>query len=178
MNKQEFHVGKMSCASCVNHVEEAVKKLPGVEEVTVNLLLEKMIVSYQKPCDENKIIQAVYDSGYEASLSNETKEKKPVEKKKDSTLIRLILSFLLLIPLFYLSMGYMMQDSWHWPIGVFLENPFYIAFTSMFLSLLIMLLQYPFYVSGIKALFHGTCNMDTLVSLGSLVSFLYSFILL
>lgn len=178
MNKQEFHVGKMSCASCVNHVEEAVKKLPGVEEVTVNLLLEKMIVSYQKPCDENKIIQAVYNSGYEASLSNETKEKKPVEKKKDSTLIRLILSFLLLIPLFYLSMGYMMQDSWHWPIGVFLENPFYIAFTSMFLSLLIMLLQYPFYVSGIKALFHGTCNMDTLVSLGSLVSFLYSFILL
>lgn len=182
MKEQEhYDVKGMTCASCQARVEKAVRHLHGVRQCDVNLMMNNMTVSYDDSLTASDIIDAVRKAGYDAALSDKSKSGRPktgtdaVKNESRFALIRLILSILLLIPLFYISMAFMTMEEWHWPLGAFGENPFYIALTEMLLSLLIMLLNYRFFTSGLKALFHGGPNMDTLVSLGSLIAFLYSF---
>ena len=179
---EEYLVEGMTCASCVSHVSKAVNKVPGVKEVNVSLLTNSMTVSYEEPANPHEICDAVKNAGYGAKLfskeNNKQKDeysslKEELEDKETPKLLRrLILSLLLLIPLFYFGMGYMNMD-WHWPLGIIGENPFMFGLLEGILALLIMLLNRNFYLSGTKALLHGGPNMDTLVALGSGVAFLY-----
>ena len=102
--KQNFNVKGMTCSACSAHVEKAVSKLP-VDSVSVNLLAGSMTVEYDETkLSQNDIINAVKKGGYSASLKN---EEKTVDNNLKKMKKRLVLSFLFLIPLFYLTMGHM-----------------------------------------------------------------------
>lgn len=175
---EKYDVTGMSCTSCVNHVEKAVKSVKGVTSVTVNLLTNSMLVSYEDPANPLAITKAVEDAGYSALQNNEGESKQNQENQGNrfldhetpKLLKTLVASLLLLLPLFYIGMGYMLD----WPLGAFGENPFYVGLTEMLLSLSIMLINYRFFVSGAKSAFHRSPNMDTLVMLGAGISWLYS----
>ncbi len=177
-----FAVRGMSCASCSAHVEKAVSQVEGVTEVSVNLLTNSMLVSFQEPATEEKIIQATEKAGYGASLEDFSLERGTREKEEEALkdkqtphlLKRLISSLALLIPLFYFSMGYMLG----WNIGAIADNPLSVGLLLMLLSLSIMLINYEFFTSGFRSLFHLTPNMDSLVALGSSIAFVYSVVLM
>ena len=173
MKKEKYIITGMSCAACASKIEKSVSKIDGVKEVNVNLLTNSMLVSYEEPAKEKTIINSVKKIGYGAS-KNKNEDNKIEDNQIRNNLIRLILSLILLIPLFYFSMGFMFS----WPIGYFSSNLLSLALFEMALAILIMLINYKFYVSGIKALFHLSPNMDTLVMLGSLTAFIYSFIMM
>ncbi len=183
IKNEKYSVNGMSCASCVSHVEKAVKKVPGVKEVDVSLLTNSMLVTYDSPANPHEITNAVKNAGYEAklSLSKEEKTSSLEDELKDKEtpilLRRLIASIILLIPLFYFGMGYM-NMSWGWPLGVIGENPLMFGLLEGILALIIMIINKKFYISGTKALFHGGPNMDTLVALGSGVAFVYGIVIM
>ena len=186
---EKYNVTGMSCASCVAHVDKAVRKIPGIEEVNVNLLTNSMLVSYDDSVKKEDIIKAVKDAGYGASLASGEKSttskenlREELEDKETPVLLkRLVISLVLLIPLFYIGMGYMLNMAYKttiFPLGAFGENELLVGLTEMSLALIIMIINKKFFISGFKALFHGGANMDTLVALGSGVAFLYSFIMM
>ena len=177
---EKYLIGGMSCAACSARVDKAVRKLEGVKEVNVNLLTNSMVVSYDETILSSKnIIKAVNEAGYVANLpeiKEETAEAKKEELEDKNTsklLLRFVVSLVLLIPLFYLSMGFMIG----WEIGFFKEQLIALAIVEMVLSLAIIIINHRFFVSGFKAITHRSMNMDTLVSLGSGVAFIYSFVL-
>ncbi|MFA6830100.1 MAG: heavy metal translocating P-type ATPase [Bacilli bacterium] len=169
----DFDVKGMTCSSCVSHVEKAVSKVNGVRNVNVSLLTNSMSVDFDSPADEEKICQAVSKAGYQATARNSQTGHRQTSAKDDSLkkmVTELIFSLIMVIPLFYLSMGYMMG----WNIGSLSSMPLVLGMIELILSLSVMLINRHYYVSGIKALINREPNMDTLVSLGSLVSFIYS----
>ena len=170
----------MSCAACSARVDKAVRKLEGIKEVNVNLLTNSMVVSYDDEIlSSEDIMKAVKEAGYVANLPENDKE--TVESKKEELedhdtkklLIRFVISLILLVPLFYLSMGFMVG----WEIGFFKEQLIVLAITEMVLSLAIIVINHRFFISGFKAIRHKSMNMDTLVSLGSGVAFIYSLVM-
>jgi Cu2+-exporting ATPase len=188
IENQKFDITGMTCASCSAHVTKAVSKVKGVNNVNVNLLTNSMLVSYDEPASPSIISEAVSKAGYGASLSklnqeavptdNMAIERKEIEDHETPRLLkRLIVSLILLIPLFYLGMGYM-NMSWNWPLGALRDNPFYFALTEMLISFVILIVNKAFFITGTKTLFHGGPNMDTLVALGAGTAFLYSIVLL
>ncbi len=174
--EEKYNITGMSCAACANHVEKAAKSLKGVETANVNLLSNSLTVTYEEPASSTLLIDAIKKAGYGASLANSPKEKATnaddrfIDKETPSLLKRLIFSLLLLIPLFYIGMGYMLA----WPLGDFGNNPFYVGLTEMLLSLAIMLINYRFFVSGFKSVIHRSPNMDTLIMLGAGIAWIYS----
>ena len=157
----------MSCAACSARVEKAVKAVPGVKEVAVNLLTNSMTV--EGTADSGSIISAVKKAGYGASLSGQ-KEKKETngadETKKLKT--RLMSSVVLLIILMYFSMGHMLSL----PMPAFVnENPVANGIVQLIFTGIIMFINRKFFISGVKGALHGGANMDTLVSLGSGAAF-------
>ena len=165
----------MSCAACSARVDKAVRSLKGVKELNVNLLTNSMVISYdEKQLKSDRIIKAVRDAGYDASLiEEETIESKYKELEDTETprlLKRLVTSIIVLIPLFYLSMGYVVG----WPIGQLSYHLDVLAIIEFTLSLLIILINIRFFISGTKAVLHKSPNMDTLVMLGSGTAFIYS----
>ena len=177
---EKYVVSGMSCASCSARVDKAVRSLKGIKEVNVNLLTNSMVVSYDESrLNSEKIIQAVTKAGYGATLL-EQKENQPIINKEElidyetpKLLRRLIISLVLLIPLFYLAMGYMLN----WPIGELKNYLYVLAIIEMVLSLSIIVINNKFFISGTKAIIHLSPNMDTLVMLGSGVAFIYSIIM-
>lgn len=180
--KEKFAISGMSCAACERAVDKAVRTLPFVKDVSVTLLMNTMIVEYDLDAGDRSVIEkAVKNAGYDASIlydNNKLNKKHSKENKHsfdDNTnqmIKRLILSIILLIPLMYLSMGVNMFNV---PIPSTLSNnPFYIAIIQMLLATIIIYINKIFFISGFKALKHGSANMDTLVALGSSASFLYS----
>ena len=177
MALRKFNISGMSCAACSARVEKAVSSLSDVDSCVVNLLSGSMTV--EGSADNQKIIDAVVAAGYGASVSDDkNRENVNNNGQKDEAkaiLKRLILSISLLVPLMYLSMGYAM---WGWPLPALLhENPFVIALLQMIISGVVLVINRRFFVSGVKAVLHGSANMDTLVALGSGVSFAYSAVL-
>ena len=172
--KEKFNVEGMTCAACQAHVEKAVRKVNGVNDVSVNLLTKSMEVDFKDESIINDINIAVSNAGYKSYLFKNEEKNNIKNNEIKGFIIRLILSFIFLIPLFYISMGFMMN----WPIGLFKDNLITLGLTLMILSLIIMIINRQFFISGFKALFHGGPNMDTLVALGSGVSFIYSLVLL
>ena len=182
MEKRKFKVKGMSCAACVARVEKAVNSL-GVDSCEVNLLLGSM--SVEGSATDEAIINAVSAAGYSAELYGDEKSlhdkqsdshAKEEQQEKKSTLYRLVSSSVLLIILMYISMGHVM---WNFPLPKFLsENPLAIALSECLLSGLIMVINKHFFVNGVRGLVHLAPNMDTLVSVGSLTSYVYSVVLL
>ena len=169
----QYDITGMSCAACSARVEKAVSEVEGVEEVSVNLLTNSMLV--QGTADDESIIKAVVDAGYGATVKDENNDKLNTQLRDDETrglLIRLLCSALLLFPLMYVSMGHMMLG---WYIStMLLDNPLRMAAFEMLLTVLIMLINRKFFISGFKGLIHKAPNMDTLVALGSGAAFAYS----
>ena len=174
----KFSVTGMSCAACSAHVEKAVAKVPGVTSVTVSLLTNSMNV--EGTAAPSDIIQAVTQAGYGASLQGgEQNTSAPAfdeEALKDHETPklrkRLIASVVILIPLMYVSMGHMM---WNWPLPFFMAgNHVAMGLYQMLLTILVMIINQKFFISGFTSLLHKSPNMDTLVALGSGASFAYS----
>ena len=174
--KERFDVTGMTCASCQANVEKAVRKL-GVDDVNVNLVSETMNVSYDKDkISEDDIIKAVEKIGYGASPKNKKKEKNLKEKNNFNEEIevknRLVISFIFMIPLMYVSMGHMVSL----PLPKFLmgiEGSVNFAFVQFLLALPIIFVNRIFYISGFKGLINKAPNMDTLVGLGSFAGLVY-----
>ena len=181
---EKYLVTGMSCAACQAHVEKAVSGVDGVESCSVSLLTNSMSVT--GTADPEKIIKAVEDAGYGASP--ETKG-----DKADSSLLknmearledhetpvlkrRLVSSIVFLIVLMYFSMG---ASMWGWPVPTFLEhNMVGIGIIEMLLSGIVLVINKKFFVNGFKALLHKGTNMDTLVAMGSGISYIYSIVTL
>ena len=187
MIKEKFDIQGMTCSSCSSHVEKAVKKLDGIKSVNVNLLSNNMIVEYdENVLDNDKIIKAVVDAGYGASLFQD-KNKIEKENKKDlqkdnikSMKKRLIISVLFLIPLMYVSMNHMLKEWFGLPVPKFIMDLFHggkngitFAFTQFLLLLPIVYVNRNYFIVGFKRLFKGTPNMDSLIAIGSSASIIY-----
>ena len=181
---EKYLVTGMSCAACQAHVEKAVNGVEGVESCSVSLLTNSMNVT--GTANEAAIIKAVEDAGYGASperAGGKAKDRlfasmeEQLENKEIPVLRnRLISSVIFLLVLMYFSMGVSM---WGWPAPGFLEhNMVGIGIIEMLLSGIIMMINKKFYVNGFKALIHKSTNMDTLVAMGSGISFIYSFVTL
>ena len=177
-NKNKYDITGMSCAACVARVEKAVNAVDGVTECAVNLLTNSMIVSGTASAEQ--IIKAVTDAGYGAqpvkatnSSKKNTHNSDPLQDKESPALLkRLLLSLGFLLVLMYFSMGHMM---WNFPLPPFFENNHVaIGLVQLILCSIIMFINKKFFVSGIKSFLHGAPNMDTLVAMGSGVSFLWS----
>ena len=171
---KKFEVSGMSCAACSRRVEIAVSSLDGVTSCSVNLLSKTLAV--EGDVSESDVVSAVENAGYGATPTNNKTVKNVNEdlqnKVKKPILKRFLASIILLIPLMYLSMGYAM---WGFPLPKVLEgSPLFVAWIELVISLLILLFNYRFFVSGARGAWHLAPNMDTLVSLGSGASFLYS----
>ena len=173
---QKFSVTGMSCGACAARIENAVSKLEGVESCAVNLLENKM--SVEGSCSDQQVIDAVVSAGYGACVIGAEKSKsgKPVveseERESRILLKRFSSSAAILLVLVYFSMGYSM---WDFPLPAFFDgNVVAIVLVQFILSSIILILNKKFFVSGFKAVLHKSPNMDTLVCLGSGVSFLYS----
>ena len=175
---EQFDVKGMSCAACRARVEKAVSKLGGVSSCTVNLLTNSMAVDGS--ASEQEIIAAVRSAGYDAAVKGKTQTaKKPDDIKDTETpkiLRRLIASLVFLLILMYFSMGHMMLGL---PVPPFFEgNHLALGMLQMLLAAIVMIINQKFFVSGFKGMLHLAPNMDTLVALGSGVSFLYSTVIL
>lgn len=178
---QKFNVTGMTCSACSARVEKGVKKVSGVSVVNVNLLTNSMTVDYDKSTtDDGKIMQAVIDAGYGASLyvrggTQPAKEKEtgsPMEDEIKNMKMRLIISFSFLVPLLYLTMGRM----FHFPLpGVLtgIPNVLTFAFLQLLLTVPIAYVNQKYYQVGFKTLFHGSPNMDSLIAIGSAAAILY-----
>lgn len=172
--KERFDISGMTCASCQANVQKAVEKL-GVDFVNVNLISETMTVSYDDgKISENDIIKAVEKIGYGAKPKNKKnlKEKNKTFDEEKIVKNRLIISFIFLIPLMYISMGHMINLPLpHFLMGAGGSVNF--AFLQFLLTLPIVFVNRIFYISGFKALFNKASNMDTLVGLGSFAALIY-----
>ncbi len=181
---EKYLVTGMSCAACQAHVEKAVNGVEGVTSCSVSLLTNSMNVT--GTADEAAVIKAVEDAGYGASLEKagakakgqlfESMEEQLENKEIPVLRNRLISSLIFLLVLMYFSMGVSM---WGWPAPKFLEhNMVGIGIIEMLLSGIVMMINKKFFVNGFKALIHKSTNMDTLVAMGSGISFIYSFVTL
>lgn len=177
--KQKFDITGMTCSACSAHVEKSVSKTPGVKAVTVNLLSNNMQVDYDETAaDECTIIKAVQDAGYGASVHSDRGQAKPdqasasVHDEIAQMKRRLILSFAFLLPLFYISMGHMMNL----PLPGWMhqsENALNFAFTQFLLVLPILYINRKYYQTGFKTLLRGAPNMDSLIAIGSSAAVAY-----
>ena len=166
----------MTCAACQAHVEKAVGELKDVDSVSVSLLTNSMRV--EGNADPGEVIQAVEKAGYGAHVQGEEKhssndlEEALVDHETPKLKKRLLHSVIWLMILMYLTMGHNMLS---WPVPAFLNhNHLGLALTQMLICLVVMYINRAFFISGFKSLAHGSPNMDTLVALGSSVSFAWS----
>ena len=174
---KQYCVTGMSCAACAARVEKAVSAVPGVTSVSVSLLTNAMGV--EGTAADGEIIRAVQEAGYGASVKGtESKQsasaaEEALEDHETPKLKRrLCWSLGFLMVLMYFSMGHMM---WGWPLPAWFDgNHVAMGLTQMLLTIIIMVINQRFFISGFKALWHRSPNMDTLVALGATASFLYS----
>lgn len=177
---EQYIVTGMSCAACSARVEKAVSEVEGVTSCSVSLLTNSMGV--EGTASSSAIIQAVEEAGYGASPKGGQEQSKEggFDSLQDSlkdweTPVlrrRLLSSVIFLLLLMYLSMGHMM---WGWPLPSFFEgNHVAMGLAQLLLTVIIMVLNQKFFISGFKSLWHRAPNMDTLVALGSSAAFFYS----
>ena len=173
---EQYNVTGMSCAACQARVEKAVSAVPGVTACAVSLLTNSMGV--EGDASPEAIVRAVENAGYGASLKGASKtaaapeEDALADRETPALRRRLLWSLLLLLPLMYVSMGHHM---WGWPLPAFFRgNHLAQGLVQMLLAAVVMLINRKFFVSGFRSVYHGAPNMDTLVAMGSGVSFGWS----
>ena len=178
--KQKFDVTGMTCAACSAHVEKAVCKVAGVDQVNVNLLGNSMVVEYDDGAtDAGQIIHAVEEAGYGAALpaakqqaAARPRQANVMEEEAAGMKRRFLTSLIFLVPLFYIAMGHMMG----WPLPAFFHDPgnvFVVAFLQFLLTLPIMYINDKYYRVGFKTLWRRSPNMDSLIALGSSAAVIY-----
>ena len=175
---EQYNVTGMSCAACSSRVEKAVSKVPGVTSCSVSLLTNSMGV--EGTATSGEIIKAVQDAGYGASLkgaagaqASASAAEEALEDHETPVLKRrLIASVGFLLVLMYFSMGHMM---WGWPLPAWFDgNHVAMGLAQLLLAGIVMVINQKFFISGFKSLRHRAPNMDTLVALGSMASFIWS----
>ena len=176
---KKFDVTGMTCSACSSHVEKSVCKLVGEGNVSVSLLTNSMQVKYdEKKISEEDIIKAVEDAGYGASVAGAPAAKKAekkgsvVDEEIKEMKTRLIISFIFLIPLMYVSMGSMAGL----PQPSFLAghaNAVSFAFTQFLMCLPIIYVNRKYFIVGYKTLWHRAPNMDSLIAVGSTAALAY-----
>ena len=176
---EQYSVTGMSCAACSTRVEKAVSAVPGVTTCSVSLLTHSMGV--EGTANPSAIIAAVEAAGYGASLKGAPGQGAAPAAMDEDALAdhetpllrrRVIASIVFLIVLMYFSMGHMM---WGWPLPAFMaDNHVAMGLFQMLLTIVIMVINQRFFISGARSLLHGAPNMDTLVALGAGASFAYS----
>lgn len=173
---KQYNVTGMSCAACSARVEKAVSGVKGVTSCSVSLLTNSMGV--EGNASDSEIITAVQNAGYGISVKgsekSQTVDNEDMLKDRETPLLkkRLLASLIFLFVLMYISMGYSM---WGFPLPSFMDgNYIMIGIVQMLLSGIVMVINQKFFISGFKSLFRRSPNMDTLVALGSGVSFCYS----
>ena len=169
---KQYNIKGMSCAACSARVEKAVSKVSGVTSCSVNLLTNSM--SVEGSAADSDIIKAVKNAGYGASsIKNKEKaEDTTTESPIRPMRTRFITSLVFLLILMYFSMGHMM---WSFPLPKFYDgNHIAMGLTQLLLTVIIMVINQKFFISGYKSLIHGAPNMDTLVALGATAAFGYS----
>ena len=175
---EQYTVTGMSCAACSARVEKAVSKVPGVTACSVSLLTNSMGV--EGAASAEAVIQAVQEAGYGAALkgreaqmhSSAADEEALADHETPVLKRRLIASLGFLLVLMYFSMGHMM---WGWPIPAWFEdNHVAMGLLQLLLAGIIMVINQKFFISGFKSLWHRAPNMDTLVAMGSMASFVWS----
>ncbi|MFW2584853.1 heavy metal translocating P-type ATPase [Aliarcobacter butzleri] len=180
MKSQKFDIKGMTCSACSTAVDRNVKKLEGINEVNVNLLNNSMIVKYDENVLNNEtIIKKVQDAGYEAFLVENGKKTQKNSTEKNLGKIetnelknRLIISFIFAIPLFYISMGHMLN--WYLPhLFHGYSNAITFAFTQFLLALPIVFINIKYYKVGFKTLYKGSPNMDSLIAIGTSAAMIY-----
>ena len=184
MKKEQFNVTGMTCAACSARVEKAVGKLPGVDKIAVNLLKNSMVVEYDETAlDTQKIIGAVTEAGYGASLKEAARHGKAsksmqasandiARQEYETVKKRLKLSLVFAVPLSYISMGHMMG----WPLPeIFLgvENAMIFSLTLLLLVIPVVFINFKFFRVGFKTLFAASPNMDSLIAIGASASLVY-----
>lgn len=184
MKKEQFNVTGMTCAACSARVEKAVGKLDGVNSVAVNLLKNSMAVDYDDTVlDTQKIITAVTEAGYGASLKEAAQQGKAsksmqasandiARQEYEAVKKRLKLSLVFAVPLSYISMGHMMG----WPLPeIFLgvENAMIFSLTLLLLVIPVVFINFKFFRVGFKTLFAASPNMDSLIAIGASASLVY-----
>ena len=169
---KQYNIKGMSCAACSARVEKAVSKVSGVTSCSVNLLTNSM--SVEGSAADSDIIKAVKNAGYGASsIKNKEKaEDTSTESPIRPMRTRFITSLVFLLILMYFSMGHMM---WSFPLPKFYDgNHIAMGLTQLLITVIIMVINQKFFISGYKSLIHGAPNMDTLVALGATAAFGYS----
>ena len=176
---EQYNVTGMSCAACSARVEKAVKKVPGVTSCSVSLLTNSMGV--EGTASPAAIISAVQEAGYGASPKNASASKASdasadldalADRETPKLKRRLIASLGFLLVLMYFSMGHMM---WGWPLPRWFDgNHIAMGLVQLLLAGIVMVINQKFFINGFKGLIHGAPNMDTLVALGSMASFVWS----
>lgn len=178
MEKVVYEVTGMTCSSCVASVENSVKKLEGVDNVSVSLLTNSMIVEFdESKLSSSKIIDAVVDDGFLASEKNATSKKSVptenvIEKEIKDMRMRLIVSLAFMLPLMYVAMGEMINL----PVPQFIAGPINalnMAFTQFLLVLPIVYVNRKYFQVGFKTLFRRKPNMDSLIAIGSSAAIVY-----
>lgn len=194
MAQDKFDVGGMTCAACQAHVDRAVSKLDGVQNVVVNLLAGSMLVDYDPAqVTPDDICTAVDRAGYSASPVSAGTEAAPsgsaqarsgaahmesptkkLEVAASAMRTRLIISIIFLIPLFYIGMGHMLG----WPLpGIFTDHThsMTLALTELVLLIPIVYVNDAYFINGFKSLAHGAPTMDALIAVGATASIVWSF---
>lgn len=197
--KSRYNVTGMSCAACSARVEKAVLGVSGVEACSVNLLTNSMVV--EGSVSSEKVIAAVEAAGYGANVAStgnggvsagngsghsqaensasgkiSASRASGADKAKKALIMRLSFSVVFLLALMYVSMGHIM---WGLPLPeVISRNPLIIGLIELVLTVIVMIINQKFFISGTKGLIHRAPNMDTLVSLGSAAAFVYSLYML
>ena len=176
---EQYNVTGMSCAACSARVEKAVKKVPGVTSCSVSLLTNSMGV--EGTASPAAILSAVQEAGYGASPKNASASKAAdtsadldalADHETPKLKRRLIASLGFLLVLMYFSMGHMM---WGWPLPHWFDgNHVAMGLVQLLLAGIVMVINQKFFINGFKGLIHGAPNMDTLVALGSMASFVWS----
>ena len=184
MKKNKFNIQGMTCSSCQAHVQKAVENLNGIKNVNVNLLSNSMIVEYdEKTLNDKKIIEAVKNEGYGATLAiNSQKDK--IQNDNENTLNsmkkRLIISICFWIPLMYVAMYHMLYDLFGIPVPKLIndlfhgpENAITFGFTQILLLIPIIYVNRNYFIIGFKRLFKLSPNMDSLIAIGSFSAIIY-----
>ena len=176
---EQYNVTGMSCAACSARVEKAVKKVPGVTSCSVSLLTNSMGV--EGTASAAAILSAVQEAGYGASPKTASASKTSdasadldalADHETPKLKRRLIASLGFLLVLMYFSMGHMM---WGWPLPHWFDgNHVAMGLVQLLLAGIVMVINQKFFINGFKGLIHGAPNMDTLVALGSMASFVWS----
>ena len=170
--KLKFQITGMTCAACSARVEKVASAVTGVEKAEVNLLKGTMTVEARSADITDNIVKAVIHAGYGAQLFGEKKQPQGGLGELKEMKKRIVFSFVFLLILMYFTMGHMLGlPGTHWMHEA--KNAVVSALLQLMLTLPVVYLNRAYYSRGLKALWHRSPNMDSLIAVGSLSAFVY-----